>query len=126
MLVLHLWPPDRSAASPETSKGKTGASEVGNPGRADKCSNDVHVGLGKGSDYCRQCMRKQKGAVDGRNKSWAETQRSVYAHILQRGVLNPGVGSKYAICAGMRGTTVTNILTKYFIHYVNKVDSMHD
>ena len=28
--------------------------------RVDKCSNDVYVDLGKGSDYCRQCIRKQK------------------------------------------------------------------
>ena len=44
-------------------------------------------------------------------------QKGVFAHILQRGVLNPDVGSKYAMCAGKRGTTATKILTKCFIHY---------
>ena len=58
-------------------------------------------------------------------KSWTKTQRSAYAHILQRGVLNPGAGSKYAMCAGKRGTAGTKTLTKCFICYVNKADSLH-
>ena len=32
--------------------------------QADKCSNEMYIDLGKGSSYCRQCMRGLKAATD--------------------------------------------------------------
>ena len=91
--------------------------------RTGKCSNNVCFNLGKASVYCRQCMRTLlEGAVDGRNnKSDRDAKKRLCTYSLKGGFLNPGVGSKYVMCARKRATTTTKILTKCFIYYVNEV-----
>ena len=58
--------------------------------RVNKCSNDVYVDLGKGSEYCRQCMRKQKGAVDGRKKKLNQAAKKRLCTYSSKGCPQPG------------------------------------
>ena len=79
--------------------------------QVDKCSNDVYVDLGKGSDYCRQCMCKQKGAVDGRNN---KLDRAIKKRLCTMYIFFKGVSSIRALrantctmCTGKRGKPAT-------------------
>ena len=58
--------------------------------QADKCSNIIYVELGKGSDYCRQCMYKLKRAVDGRNKKLDRDAKKRLCTYFSKGCPQPG------------------------------------
>ena len=74
----------------KTQKVKMVHLKSGTLARADKCSNAVYVDLGKGSSYCRQCMRGLRGAVDSKGNKLDKPAKRRLCTYSSKGCPQPG------------------------------------